>query len=425
MTEHPTSGRFRLVGMTGRDPRERHRAATPLELLFDLAFVVAFGFAAAGLAHGVAAGHVLPALGGFAFAMFAVCWAWINFSWFASAFDTDDWVFRVTTLVQMVGVAVLALGIPPIFASLEEHEHIDNRVLVFGYVIMRLAMSVQWLRAAQASERYRKVCLAYAAAIWVAQVGWVAVAIIDLPLWPAAIASLLLVGVELAGPVIAENSADGPTPWHAHHIAERYGLLTIVTLGEGIVGTIAALQAVVDVDGWSVDAAVLGLTGMAIPFAMWWIYFAIPTGEALHLRRHKCFVWGYGHIVIFMATAAVGAGLHVAALYIEHEAHVGPGVVVSTVAVPLGVFCIGILAIYDYLLDFDAMSVLLGGVSAAFLVASVIIASEGASVVLALVVAACAPISIVVADEFIVGTRRVDALARLQAHADPADEALA
>src|SRR6195952_1370774 len=91
----------RLARMTGRDPGQAHRAATPLELLFDLAFVVAFGQAADQMAHLVAGGHIAPGLGAFVFAMFSVCWAWINFSWFASAFDTDDWFFRVATMVQM------------------------------------------------------------------------------------------------------------------------------------------------------------------------------------------------------------------------------------------------------------------------------------------------------------------------------------
>lgn len=419
------SAAHRVTRMVGRDPHESGRVATTLELFFDLVFVVAFSVAGVQVAHALSAGHFFVASAGFIFSTFAAIWAWINFSWFASAFDTDDWFFRITTMCQMIGVAVLAMGIPPLFASLEGHQHIDNRVLVLGYVIMRVAMSIQWLRAAQASDRYRGACLTYAAAIWVAQVGWIAVAILDLPLWPAAAASLALVAIELSGPVIAENSKSGPTPWHAHHIAERYGLLTIITLGEGIVGTIAALQAVVDVDGWSVDAAVLGLTGMAIPFAMWWIYFVVPTGEALHLRRRKCFGWGYGHILIFMAAAAVGAGLHVAALYIEHEAHIGAAVAVATVAVPLGVFCLGVLVIYDYLLDFDVMSLLLGGGVLIFLVGSVALAAVGVSLVIALVVTACAPIFLVVADEFGLGDRREEALDRLIAQADPADEALA
>src|SRR5919107_2667601 len=133
--------------MGGRDPFEDGRVATPLELLFDLTFVIAFGAASSELAHLLVAEHVWDGIVGFAFATFAVSWAWINFTWFASAYDTDDWIYRLTTMVQMVGVLVLALGLPPMFESLVEGEHVDNRVMVLGYVVMRVPMILQWLRA--------------------------------------------------------------------------------------------------------------------------------------------------------------------------------------------------------------------------------------------------------------------------------------
>ena len=96
--------------MRGRDPNEPHRAATPLELLFDLTFVIAFGLAASQFAHALAEGHYANGLLGFAFAAFAVCLAWSNFTWFASAYDTDDWIFRVATMAQMIGVLIFALA---------------------------------------------------------------------------------------------------------------------------------------------------------------------------------------------------------------------------------------------------------------------------------------------------------------------------
>src|ERR1043165_4833934 len=105
--------------VSGRDPLEEHRSSTPLELLFDLTFVVAFGIAADELAKYVAQGRAGSGLAGFAFATFAVAWAWINYSWFASAFDTDDWVMRLATMVQMVGVIVLALGLHQAFTSID------------------------------------------------------------------------------------------------------------------------------------------------------------------------------------------------------------------------------------------------------------------------------------------------------------------
>lgn len=102
--------------MAGRAPHEAHRAATPLKLLYDLTVVVAFS--GSQFAQQIAHGHLLAGLVGFAFVMFAVVWAWIGFTWFLSAFDTDDWFVRLATMVQMIGVVVLAIGIPPLFAGL-------------------------------------------------------------------------------------------------------------------------------------------------------------------------------------------------------------------------------------------------------------------------------------------------------------------
>lgn len=126
--------------MGGRDPHEAGRVATPLELLFDLTFVIAFGLAAQQFSHAVAAAHLGAGLLGFSF---AICWAWVNFSWFASAYDADDWIFRLTTMVQMIGVLALALGLPRMFASIEHGDHLDNSIMVLGYVIMRVAMASQ------------------------------------------------------------------------------------------------------------------------------------------------------------------------------------------------------------------------------------------------------------------------------------------
>ena len=137
--------RHRLIG---RDPGEAHRSATPLELLFDLTFVVAFGIAADELAGYLARGQIWPAIGAFVFATFAVAWAWINYSWFASAYDTDDWVFRLATMIQMVGVIVLALGLEPAFASIVEGDTLDNGVMVAGYVVMRVPMVFLWAQVA-------------------------------------------------------------------------------------------------------------------------------------------------------------------------------------------------------------------------------------------------------------------------------------
>jgi low temperature requirement protein LtrA len=171
--------------MGGRDPHESHRVATPLELLFDLTFATSFGLAASQFAHALGEGHYAAGLFGFGFASFAICWAWINFSWFSSAYDTDDWVYRVVTMVQMTGVLVLAIGLPPLFDSIERGEHLDDSVIVFGYVIMRVALVFQWLRAARQDPVRRSGCLTYALMVSLAQLGWVAQIFLGL-CWPNA-----------------------------------------------------------------------------------------------------------------------------------------------------------------------------------------------------------------------------------------------
>ena len=379
--------------MEGRDPHEPHRTATPLELLFDLTFVVAFGIAADELAHYVVDDHIKAGLLGFALATFSIIWAWINFSWFASAYDTDDWVYRLTTMVQMVGVIVLALGLPAMFESIDEGHTVDNRVMVAGYIVMRVAMVFQWERAARQDPPRKRVCRTYIATIVIGQAGWLALLLAETSIVVTFAWVAVLVLVEFAGPWIAETRMGG-TPWHAHHIAERYGLLVIIALGEGLIGTIASLTALVGPEGvgWSVDAALVAVAGTALPFGMWWIYFIVPCAQILHVHRERSFGWGYGHIPLIGAVVAMGAGLHIAAYYLEEESELGAAATVLSVVVPVSVYILGIFLIYSVLTrSLDRFHVLLIAVSAVFVVIPLVMAGSGVAMAWCLIVLAFAP----------------------------------
>jgi low temperature requirement protein LtrA len=402
--------------MSGRDPGEDHRAATPLELLFDLTFVVAFGIAANELAHYLAEDHIRTSLLGFAFVAFGISWAWINFSWFASAYDTDDWVFRLLTLIQMVGVLVFALGIADVFASIDEGDHVDNGVLVAGYVVMRVAMVAQWLRAARQDPGRRRASLTYAATISVAQAGWIALLLAKTSVGTMFAWAALLILIELGGPVLAERGKGG-TPWHPHHIAERYGLLVIIALGEAILGTIAALGAIVGPEGagWSVEAAVVGFAGVTLTFGMWWIYFVMPCGQILEHHRERSFGWGYGHIPLFGAVVATGAGLHVAAYLVEGETKLDVFDTLLTTAIPLAVYVLGIFLLYAYLSrTVDPFHFLLIGVSALVLGASVALAASGVAIEWCLLVLALVPWVTVVGYETIGHRHNAEVIADLE-----------
>ncbi|MET4592081.1 low temperature requirement protein A [Arthrobacter sp. 754] len=405
--------RHAMARMGGRDPHERHRAATPLELFFDLTFVIAFGVAGSQFAHEIAEAHFGAGLLGFSFAMFAVIWAWINFTWFASAYDTDDWIFRVVTMIQIVGVLILTMGIEPMFHSLVEGEHVDNRVIVGGYVVMRLALVTQWLRAAKQDPARRATCLRYAKYLAVVQLGWIAVLVIEADVLTTFLMTGPLIVAEMATPYLAERKAT--TPWHAHHIAERYGLLAIIALGECLIGAIETLRAIVASHGWSVDAALVGFGGTALAFGMWWIYFMLPAGRALHLRRQHSYLFGYGHIPVFAAIAATGAGLHVAAYYIDHGAHISAAVAVASIAVPVALFKVSLTWLYSVMVGADRTVMAVAVCVLAALAASVGLAAAGASVPISLLVIVLALGISIVVDERRGSERLHLALAKLEA----------
>jgi low temperature requirement protein LtrA len=399
-------GRHRLRPMTGRDPDEANRVATPLELLFDLSFVAAFSRTADEAAHFLSEGHFGTALIGFVFVSSTVCWAWVNFSWFASAFDTDDWFFRLTTMVQMVGVLILALGTPPVFESIDAGEPLDIGVMVAGYIVMRTAMLAQWLRVARQDPECRRAAVTFAATIAIAQIGWTLVALLHLPFGAIVPALVVLYAIELGGPIIAARTAGLP-PWHAHHIAERYGLFLIITIGEVVLGTIAAVAAVVGRVGWSAEAVMVVVAGIGLAFGLWWSLFLVPFGELLRRYRRRAWVWAYGGVVVFSSTAAMGAGLHAAAFVAGGEATIGVTGAVVSVAVPVLVAMVAAFAIYAFLVQaIDWFHLLLVAGSVTALVLAVAVAAGGAGLGVGLLLVMLAPAVTVVGYET-VGHRRM------------------
>jgi low temperature requirement protein LtrA len=269
---------------------------------------------------------------------FAIWWAWMNFTWFSSAYDTDDDAYRIATLVQIAGALTIAAGVGPAFAA------DDYRVITAGYVVMRLALVAQWLRAARADVPRRATALRYAAGVTILQMLWVLRLLLPAD-WQFG-AFLLLVVAELAVPVWAERAPGGPTTYHPHHIAERYGLFTLIVLGEAIAAATVAFRAGLDEQGEHTAALVrLAVTSVAIVFALWWLYFDRPSHRRFATLRESM-VWGYGHYFIFASAAAVGAGLAVAVDDVVHPAQFSATLIGYAVAVPVAVYLLGVWSLH-------------------------------------------------------------------------------
>lgn len=320
------------VPLSGRDRHEEHRSSTPLELFFDLTFVVAIAAAAGNLHHGLAAAH-WSNLGGYLVVFWAIWWAWMNFTWFASAYDTNDVLFRALTLVQMAGVLVLAAGVP---RALNEG---DYDVVVLGYAMMRVAMVVFWLRAARGHAERRTTCVTYAVGIAVLQLLWIARLLSGG--WGGVVSLGILIVGELLVPILAERH--GATPWHPGHIVERYGLMTIIVLGEVLLATSAAIAAALDEHGLTPSLAATVVGGLLVVFCLWWFYFKHSYEERLAEEESESpFIWGYGHYVMYASVAAVGAGLGVAIDVVEHTAPVASRSAGLTLAVPIALYLVAL-----------------------------------------------------------------------------------
>ncbi|MFI2237044.1 low temperature requirement protein A [Streptomyces chrestomyceticus] len=325
-----------MARMTARGRSEAHRAATPLELFFDLCFVVAVAQAGKQLVHALAEGHPGHGIPGYLMLFFAIWWAWVNFSWFSSAYDTDDSLYRVVTLVQMAGVLILAAGVPRAFDG-------DFAVVWFGYLVMRLALVAQWLRAAHGSTGpERTTALRYAAGVTLCQVGWLAVLLSPEDVRPWVFLALAV--AEMAVPTVAER--DHQTAWHPHHIAERYGLFVIIMLGETVSAATIAVQSAVDEQEELGNLLPIAAGGLLLIFAAYWIYFAVPIH--LHLSSNRqAFLWGYGHYLIFGSAAAIGAGIEVAVEESVGKAHISQFAASACVTVPGALFMFTVWLIHS------------------------------------------------------------------------------
>ena len=251
-------------------------------VIFDLTFVVAFGIAASEFAHALAEDHVGAGLARFAFATFAIWWAWMNFSWFASAYDTDDWIYRLMTMLQMVGVIILALGLPQmrVDRTRRPHRHhhggricgdadcVGGPMVTRGETGSGSPLGVPYL----CRGRHRR-----ADRLDRADAGASVVVTFAL--------TVLLVGVETMGPWLAETrAARRGTPaassnamgcWRSSPSVKAWSAPSLRS------------RRVIRAQGWTMDAVLVAVAGTGLTFGMWWVYFVCQAADLLHAHRER------------------------------------------------------------------------------------------------------------------------------------------
>ena len=277
------------------DPHDERRV-TWMELFFDLIFVAAVAQVGAPLAKDYGWTGLLR----YGFLFVLIWWAWSGHTLYSTRFDHDDLVHRVLILIQCFIAAVMAAN---------AKEALDSRSSAgFGaaYASMRIILVLQYIRARRIPET-RELTRLYAVGFGTAAVGWVGSAFLDAPerYWVWAVALV----VDFATPWLA-NRHSMRFPPDATHFPERFGLFTIILLGEFVA---AVMRGIESQEYWSLSAAVTAFSGMAFAFVLRWWYFDVAQSAATrHVRTKQQAVrfqiWHYAHLPMFLGIGVAGIG---------------------------------------------------------------------------------------------------------------------
>jgi low temperature requirement protein LtrA len=296
---------IRPIRLRCDDRAEPGRRATWLELFFDLAFVAAV----AQVGTPLGADYTLPGLARYTFLFLLIWWAWNGHTNFSTRFDTDDLVQRVLTFTQILVVAVMAVN---------AKDALDSRSsagFAAAYAGMRFVLVGQYWRA-RGIRASQPLVTAYAVGFGCAAVIWLASALVSVParfwLWGAALV------IDLGTPLVTSHLTVHVPP-DAEHLPERFGLFTIILLGESLVAVMKGMESQ---EGWSAPAASAAFLGVAVAFFVWWWYFDGVAGAAERSVRtrseaRRFMVWSYAHLPLYLSIAVTGVG-------IEHIIRIAP-----------------------------------------------------------------------------------------------------
>lgn len=280
----------------GEESEQEHRHATWLELFYDLVFVVAVSQVAHNLYEDVSLSGFL----GFGFLFMPIWWAWIGTTFYSNRFDSDDIGHRLLTGLQMVAIAALAVNIHHALSD-------SSGGFALAYAAGRAVLVVEYLRAAKHIPSARGLANRYATGFAIAAAIWLLSVFVPAPqrfvIW------VLGLIVDFATPLTARKLQAGLPP-HLEHLPERFGLFTIIVLGEAIIAVVDGVSE----QKWDVSSAFCAVLGFAIAFCLWWIYFENIDGSALRSAgssgRLEVFqVWLYGHLPLVIGLAAAGVGV--------------------------------------------------------------------------------------------------------------------
>jgi low temperature requirement protein LtrA len=231
-------------------------------------------------------------------------WAWAGFTFYATRFDTDDLVYRLLTLLGMFAVAGLASTVPDAL-------HGRQNSFVVAYVCVRAILLVLYVRVYRSLELARPVAGWFIFMFGLAVVDWLISLALPVP-WKYVLWGVALF-FEHVAPIRAWRLL-GAAPVDPRHIPERFGLLVIIVLGEGVIGVVLGTAQV----SWTVRSGAVAFAGFLTGAAIWWLYFDFLDATSVVTRNVRSGItYVYAHYFVAAGIAALGVGVKLAILSVE------------------------------------------------------------------------------------------------------------
>jgi low temperature requirement protein LtrA len=243
-----------MPGMVTGAVRRTEERVTPLELFFDLVFVLAITQCTA-LMHDE---HSWAGLGKGLLVLGVLWWCWVGYAWLTSVVDPEEGAVRIAMFAAMGAILVATLCIPQVFGDL-------GLTFAVAYGAVRVAHIWLFVLASRDDPELRRSVVGLGGSTGVG----VAVLVVASQLDGTAqgLVWVLALVLDVGAPLLFWSDGWRLVPGH---FAERHGLVMIIAFGESLVAL--GLGAGTDVDGGVIAAA---LVGVAIVCLLWWAYFDV------------------------------------------------------------------------------------------------------------------------------------------------------
>jgi low temperature requirement protein LtrA len=274
------------------DPGRQHTVGW-VELFFDLVFVVVIAVLAGNL---VAHENLLK----FALQFTAIFWVWNGFTYYNERFEShglDNRLFTFTAILAVAGLAIwgrngLGRNYAPFAGS---------------YLLARLLTIALWLRAGYRLRRVRRPALSFAGA-FVVSMALISASVLVSTSWRLVLFAAAIL-IEIVTPVITGQFQAGLPPLTRDKYPERFGLFTLIVLGQTVTQVILGVAATNSVSRISVPTIVLAGLGLLVGFGLWWVYFDFvarrPTSQVIRV----VLAWIYLHLLMLIGIVVIGVGL--------------------------------------------------------------------------------------------------------------------